>query len=85
MLVYANHLKFHGSGAKEAVFKGIGAWLKEQLGFGLHPDRMKQDGEFDGTRRGVHSRLRIRTTTEEEPELYSWVLKFPDNAVRGRQ
>ena len=85
MLVYANHLKFRGSGAKEAIFKGIGGWLKEQLGFGLHPDRMKQDGEFDGIRGNLHSRLRIRTTTGEEPELYSWVLKLPDNAVHGRQ
>lgn len=85
MLVYANHLAFEGSGAELAVFKGIGGWLKEQLGFGLHPDQLKQDGEFNGSRGDVRSRLRIIATIEEEPELYSWVLKFPDETVRGRQ
>ncbi len=28
MLVYANHLTFEGTGAEEAIFKGIGAWIK---------------------------------------------------------
>ena len=94
MLVYANHLSFEGSGAETAVFKAIGGWLKEQLGFGLHPDQLKKDGEFEGTRsfvrpdrtRGdVRSRLRVLSTTEEDPQLYAWVLKFQDDLVRGRQ
>jgi hypothetical protein len=85
MLVYANHLSFEGAGAETAVLKGIGGWLKEQLGFGLHPDQMKKDGEFNGTRGDVRSWLRVLGTAEEEPELYSWVLKFPDDTVRGRQ
>ncbi len=85
MLVYANHLSFQGHGAEAAVFKGIGGWLKEQLGFGLHPDQVKKDGEFNGTRGNVHSMLRIRTTTEDDPKLYSWVLKHPDDTVLGRR
>ncbi len=85
MLVYANNLSFEGVGAEEAIFKAIGAWLKEQLGFGLHPDQLKKDDEFNGTRGDVQSWLRIRTTTEEDPMLYSWILKFPDNTVYGRQ
>ena len=85
MLVYANHLSFQGSGAGTAIFKGIGGWLKEQLGFGLHPDQLKQDGEFNGTRGSMHSRLRILSTTEDDPELYSWVLKHQDDHVHGRQ
>jgi hypothetical protein len=85
MLVYANHLGFQGTGAEEAIFKAIGGWLKEQLGFGLHPDQLKQDGEFNGYRGDVRSWLRVYATCEEEPELYAWVLKSPDETVRGRQ
>lgn len=85
MLVYANHLSFQGAGAEEAIFKAIGGWLKEQLGFGLHPDQLKQDGEFNGYRGDVRSWLRVYATCEEEPELYAWVLKSPDETVRGRQ
>jgi hypothetical protein len=85
MLVYANHLSFQGAGAEEAIFKGIGGWLKEQLGFGLHPDQLRQDDEFNGYRGDVRSWLRVYATCEEEPELYAWVLKSPDETVRGRQ
>jgi hypothetical protein len=85
MLVYANHLNIHGQGAEEAVFKAIGGWLKEQLSFGLHPDQLRKDGEFNGTRGDVRSWLRVLVTVEEDPKLYSWVLKFPDGTVRGRQ
>ena len=85
MLVYANTLSFRGAGAEAAVFKGIGAWLKEQLGVGLHPAQLRTDGEFTGTRGEVRSKLRILATTEESPQLYSWVLKFADEKVRGRR
>jgi hypothetical protein len=85
MLVYANHLSFEGAGAEEAIFKAIGGWLKEQLGFGLRPDQLKQDGEFNGYRGEMRSWLRVYATCEEEPELYAWVLKNPDETVRGRQ
>lgn len=85
MLVYANHLSFHGAGAEAAIFRGVGGWLKEQLGFGLHPDQLKQDGEFNGYREDMRCWLRVYGTCEEEPELYAWVLKNPDEIVRGRQ
>jgi hypothetical protein len=85
MLVYANHLSLQGSDAEDAVFKAIGGWLKEQLSFGLHPDQLRKEGEFNGTRGDVRSWLRVLTTAEEEPKLYSWVLKFSDEKVRGRQ
>jgi hypothetical protein len=85
MLVYANHLSFQGTGAEEAIFKAIGGWLKEQLGFGLHPDQLTQEGEFNGYRGDMRSFLRIYATNEEQPELYAWVLKNPDETVRGRQ
>ncbi len=85
MLVYANHLIFQGAGAGEAIFKAIGGWLKEQLGFGLHPDQLRRDGEFNGHRGDMRSWLRVHATNEEEPELYAWVLKNPDETVRGRQ
>lgn len=85
MLVYANHLNLQGDGATEAVFRAIGGWLKEQLGFGLHPDQLKQDGEFRGKRGQAPSWLRVYATSEELPELYAWILKNADDTVRGRQ
>ena len=85
MLVYANHFTFHGEDAEEAIFKAIGGWLKEQLGFGLHPDQMKQEGEFNGYRGEMRSWLRVYATAEDEPALYAWVLKNSDETVRGRQ
>jgi hypothetical protein len=85
MLVYANTLTFRGAGAEAPVFKAIGAWLKEQLGFGLHPDQLRSEGEHVGTRGEVRAKLRILVTAEESPQLYSWVLKFADEKVKGRQ
>jgi hypothetical protein len=87
MLVYANHFRFEGEGVEEAIFKAIGGWLKEQLGFGLHPDQLRREGEFEGCRsftrfdgsRSTRSWLRIVATDEEEPVFYAWTLKnwFP--------
>lgn len=85
MLVYANNLCFHGPDAEMAIFRAIGVWTKEQLGYGLRPDQHHEDGEYTGTRDGSPAWLRIRMTAEEEPQLYSWVLKVSDNSVRGRQ
>lgn len=87
MLVYANHLAFQGSGADEAVFKAVGGWLKEQLGYGLRPDQLREDGDFDGYRDRDRARswLRVCATNEEVPQLYSWVLKNNDANVYGRQ
>jgi hypothetical protein len=67
MLVYANYLSLKGPNAEEAVFKGIGAWLKEQLGFGLHPDQLRKEGDFNGYRGDMRSWLRIYVTDEETP------------------
>lgn len=85
MLVYANHLSFQGAGAEEAIFKAVGGWLKEQLGFGLHPDQLRREGDFNGYRGDMRSWLQVHATNEEEPVLYAWVLKNPDDTVRGRQ
>lgn len=87
MLVYANRLSFEGAGADEAVFKAVGGWLKEQLGYGLRPDQLKEDGDFEGCRDKDKARswLRVCATNEEDPQLYSWVLKNNDAKVYGRQ
>ena len=85
MLVYANNLSIEGAGAEAAIFKGIGGWLKQLLGFGLRSDQLKNDGQFNGKRGSVSSTLRIRATTDGEPELYSWVLKHQDDLVYGRR
>ncbi len=85
MLVYANHLCFHGADAEDAIFKAIGAWTKEQLGYGLRPELHREDGEYTGKRNGLPSWMRIQSTDEEEPQLYCWILKVADNVVRGRQ
>jgi hypothetical protein len=87
MLVYANHLAFQGTGADEAVFKAVGGWLKEQLGYGLRPEQLREDGDFDGYRDKDKARswLRVCATNEEDPQLYSWVLRTNDPNVYGRQ
>ena len=85
MLVYANHFTFQGVNAEESIFKAVGGWLKEQLGFGLHPNQMRQEGEFNGYRGEMRSRLRVYATDEDDPVLYAWVLKNPDDVFRGRQ
>ncbi len=85
MLVYANHLTVKGTGAEEAVFRAIGDWLKEQLGQRLRPDQLRRDGEYDGYCRETKSWLRVYATDQEEPRLYSWVLRTPDSRVIGRQ
>jgi hypothetical protein len=85
MLVYANHLSFRGGDAEQAILKGIGGWLKEQLGFGLHPEQLKQDGEFNGYRGDQRSWLRIHACYDGEPALCAWVLKHAAGNVRGRQ
>jgi hypothetical protein len=85
MLVYANHLAFRGAAAPEATFHAVGAWLKEQLGYGLHPEQLRQTGEFDGDKGDTKSWLRIDATSSAEPALYAWTLKHGDETVRGRQ
>ena len=85
MLVYANRLRVQGDDAESAVFKAIGGWLKEQLGFGLHPNQLRQDGEYIGYRGEKRSKLRIHGCYESEPALCAWVLKHADDDVQGRQ
>ena len=85
MLVYANHLSAHGAESGEAIFRAVGRWTKEQLGFGLHPDQLKRNGRFQQRpfEQG-NSRLRIHTASAGEDLLYSWVLSKGDSAVHGR-
>ena len=85
MLVYANRLRLHGVDSELVAFKAIGGWLKEQLGFGLHPDQLLSNGEYTGTRGEQRSRLRIFGCYDGEPALCAWVLKHGDTDVRGRQ
>ena len=85
MLVYANHLRVQGVDAEWAVFKAIGGWLKQQLGFGLRPDQLKQGGEHYGHRGENQVRLRIHSCYDGEPALCAWVLKHGDDNIRGRQ
>ena len=85
MLVYANHLRVQGADAEPAIFRAVGGWLKEQLGFGLHPSQLRQDGEFNGHRGGQRSHLRIHGCYDSEPALCAWILKHSDDNVNGRQ
>ena len=85
MLVYANRLQLHGVDSEAVAFKAIGGWLKEQLGFGLHPDQLLSDGEYGGQRGEQRSRLRIFSCYDGEPALCAWVLKHGDADVWGRQ
>ncbi|MGD1879780.1 MAG: hypothetical protein ACFB13_20035 [Kiloniellaceae bacterium] len=85
MLVYANHLQFRGKGAEEAIFRAVGGWFKEQLGFGLRPDQLRSDGQFKGTKGDTRSWLRVRATESEEPRFYAWDLSTFDSIVQGRR
>ena len=84
MLVYANHMIFSGEDAERAVSRAVGKWLKEHLGFGLHPDHLKQPKSHRGKGEAKGTRLEIYAAAEQSPELYSWVLTNPDGDVRGR-
>lgn len=46
---------------------------------------MRHEAEFNGYRGETRSWLRVYATADEEPALYAWVLKHPDETVRGRQ
>ena len=85
MLVYANRLQLQGVDSEKVAFRAIGGWLKEQLGFGLHPDQLLRNGEHRGQRGELPSRLRIYSCYDGEPALCAWVLKHGDADVRGRQ
>ncbi len=85
MLVYANRLQVHGDASESVVFRAIGGWLKEQLGFGLHPELLLSSGIHKGQRGELLSRLQIISCYDGEPALCAWVLKHGDTAVRGRQ
>lgn len=85
MLVYANQLRLQGIHSEWILLRAIGRWLKEQLGYGLHPTQLILDGEHKGSRGELSSRLRIYSCYESEPALCSWVLKHGDLEARGRQ
>ena len=85
MLVYANRLQVHGDASESVVFRAIGGWLKEQLGFGLHPEQLLSSGVHNGQRGELRSRLQIFSCYDGEPALCAWVLKHGDAAVRGRR
>lgn len=85
MLVYANHLVASGTSAKEQVLRAVGGWLKEQLGYGLHPDQVTSKGEHKGDKSSGSSWVKILPATDGKQELFSWVLKNSDTSVRGRQ
>lgn len=85
MLVYANRLQVHGEASESVVFRAIGGWLKEQLGFGLHPAQLLSSEVHKGQRGELRSRLQIVSCYEGEPALCAWILKHGDAAVRGRR
>ena len=85
MLVYANRLQLHGAESEKVAFKAIGGWLKEHLGFGLHPDKLLSNGEYKRQHGEPSSRLQIFSCYDGEPALCAWVLKHGDGDVWGRR
>lgn len=85
MLVYANNFVANGESAKQEVLRAVGGWLKEQLGYGLHPDQLTSRGEHKGEKDKSGSWVKVLAATGGEQQLFSWVLKNPDASVRGRQ
>ena len=85
MLVYANRLQVQGEASESVVFKAIGGWLKEQLGFGLRPELLLSSGVYNGQRGNCGRGSRSSAATTVSQHYASWVLKHGDAAVRGRQ
>lgn len=85
MLVYANHMVMNGENAEYCVLKAIGGWIKEQLGFGLHPEQLISPGDFSGELKGVPTYLKIVAAASHSPKLFFWKLNVPDKEVKGRQ
>lgn len=85
MLVYSNNISLSGPEAHFLTFKTVGVWLKEQLGFGLHPEQLRHNGEFSGRKGDAKSWLKIYVSAEEEPEFFVWLLTTNDEKVAGRQ
>ena len=67
MLVYANHMVMNGENAEYCVLKAIGGWIKEQLGFGLHPEQLISPGDFSGELKGVPTYLKIVAAASHSP------------------
>ena len=85
MLVYANHLTLQGEGAEELVLQAVADWFTLQLGAAPRREVLQSNRALEVRRGKVPARLRIHATLEQEPHLYSWVLLFPDEYVKGRQ
>lgn len=85
MLIYANQMSFSGEGAEKAVVKSVRGWLKEQLGFILHPNQLKISGKYRGKGEQRRTHLEVYTAIEQPPNLYSWVLVTPDKCAHGRK
>lgn len=87
-MIYANHLKFTGADAPQAIFKAIGAWLKEQLGYGPRPDDLRSDGRtFSANDQAgsPKSWVRVHAARDLDTEICAWLLKHPDEDTPGRQ
>lgn len=85
MIVYANHFLVNGQSAKEHILRAVGGWLKEQLGYGLHPDQVTAKGEYKGVKNNASSWLKILPANDGKQELLSWVLRNSDSSVKGRR
>ncbi|RCK50821.1 hypothetical protein TH25_11140 [Thalassospira profundimaris] len=85
MLVYANHFIMSGQDTEYCVLKAIGGWIKEQLGYGLHPEQLVATGEFPGQKGSSSSYLKIISATDYSPKLFFWKLSVQDQYVKGRQ
>lgn len=82
MLVYANHLTFQGSNAPKAVFRAVGDWLEEKMGYRLDPKDLKLEGRHEGKHDNTPSILHIYVASEGAIEYYAWVLEHTDDTVR---
>ncbi len=74
MLIYANHLTLQGSDAPDAIFRAVGKWLEEKLGY--HPKELKIESRHEGmTQDNIPSTLKIYAALDDAIEYYAWVLR----------
>lgn len=85
MLVYANALQFQGSGALNMCIRAIHGWVTEQLEKKVPIAELLKGGEWRGDPGTKMAYVRSCSAVGDEPEMYAWILKHPDDTVSGRQ
>ena len=81
MLVYANYLELKGKDSYKAVFSALCGWLKKKTGSSIKATDLLGSNKFNYENVWVTT----ETANYEDPHLFFFSFKHPDETVRGRQ